>query len=73
MKVVKVKDFIDLLDADRESEEYVEILDNNGKVALKAMVCNEVWDSLAERTVNSIRALDSTIQIWLDDEENKTK
>ena len=71
MKVVKVKDFIDLLDVDRESEEYVEILDNNGKVEVRAMVCSEVWDSLAERTVNSIQAFDSTIQIWLDDEEDK--
>lgn len=73
MKVIKVKDFIDLLDVNRESEEYVEILDHNGKVALRAMVCNEVWDSLAERTVNSIQAEESTIQIWLDDEEDKTE
>lgn len=73
MKVIKVKDFIDLLDNDRESEEYVEILDGNGKVAVKAMVCSEVWNSLAERTVNSIQAADSTIQIWLDDEEDKTE
>ena len=73
MKIVKVKDFIDLLDLDRESEEYVEILDGNGKVAVRAMVCSEVWDSLAERTVNSIQAENSTIQIWLDDEEDKTE
>lgn len=69
MKSVKVKDFIDLLDVNRESEEYVEILDHNGKVTLKAMVCNEVWDKLAERTINSIQAEDSIIQIWLDDED----
>ena len=69
MKTVKVKDFIDLLNVNRESEEYVEILDHNGKVTLKAMVCNEVWDKLAERTINSIQAEDSTIQIWLDDED----
>ena len=69
MKTVKVKDFIDLLDVNRESEEYVEILDHNGKVTLKAMVCNEVWDKLAERTINSIQAEDSIIQIWLDDED----
>lgn len=73
MKVIKVKDFIDLIDNDRESEEYVEILDGNGKVAVRAMVCSEVWDSLAERTVNSIQAANSTIQIWLDDEEDKTE
>lgn len=71
MKVIKVKDFIDLVDADRESEEYVEILDHDGKVAVKAMVCSEVWDSLAERTVNSIQAEKNTIQIWLDDKEDK--
>lgn len=69
MKTVKVKDFIDLLDVNRESEEYVEILDHNGKVTLKAMVCNDVWDKLAERTINSIQAEDSIIQIWLDDED----
>lgn len=69
MKTVKVKDFIDLLDVNRESEEYVEILDRNGKVTLKAMVCNEVWDKLAERIINSIQAEDSIIQIWLDDED----
>jgi len=69
MKTVKVKDFIDLLDISRESEEYVEILDHNGKVAVKAMVCNEIWDKLAERTINSIQAEDSIIQIWLDDED----
>lgn len=73
MKVVKVKDFIDLLDPDRESEKYVEILDGNGNVAVRAMVCSEVWDILAERTVNSMQAKENTIQIWLDDKEDKTE
>lgn len=69
MREVTVEQFMDLIDNSRESEEYVEILDENGNVRVKAMCCSDIWDMLAYRTVNSIKADGNVIQIWLDDEE----
>ena len=58
---------LDLLDANRESEEMVEIMDHNGQVQCRAMVCSVVWNGIEERTVNSMQAVDDRLQIWLND------
>ena len=67
MTKVTVGQLLDLMDKNRESEEVVNIMDHNGNVQCKAMVCSEIWDGLEDRTVNSIQAEDDAINIWLDD------
>ena len=67
MTKVTVGQLLDLIDNNRESEEIIHIMDNDGKVQCKAMVCSEIWDGLEGRTVNSIQAEDDVLKIWLDD------
>lgn len=58
---------LDLLDNNRESEEKVEIMDNNGNVQCRAMVCSVVWQGIEDKTVNSMQAAGNCLQIWLND------
>jgi hypothetical protein len=67
MTKVTVGQLLDLIDNNRESEEVVNIMDNNGNVQCKAMVCSEIWDGLEDRTVNSIQVEGDALGIWLDD------
>lgn len=67
MTKVTVGQLLDLLDNSRESEEIVHIMDHNGNVQCKAMVCSEIWDGLEDRTVNSIQAEGDALEIWLGD------
>ena len=67
MTKVTVGQLLDLMDKNRESEEVVNIMDNNGNVQCKAMVCSEIWDGLEDRTVNSIQVEGDALVIWLDD------
>lgn len=62
---MKIKDLLDAIDNQRESEEIVVIM-NDGKEEARIMVCSEVWDSIEDREINSIMAEDSTIKVWLD-------
>ena len=71
MSKILLSDFIDLIDNNRESEELIDILNHNGDIETRAMVCSEIWDLLGERTVNSIQAKNSVIQIWLDDPKKR--
>lgn len=67
MTKVTVGQLLDLIDNTRESEEFVYIMDGNGKAQCKAMVCSEIWDGIEGRTVDSIQAEGNTLLIWLDD------
>ena len=67
MSKITIGQLLDLIDSNRESEEIVYIMDNNGKVQCKAMVCSEIWDGIEDRTVNSIQAEDDVLKVWLDD------
>ena len=58
---------LDLIDNNRESEENVEIMDHNGEVQCRAMVCSVVWQGIEDKTVNSMQAGGNCLQIWLDD------
>lgn len=58
---------LDLLDNNRESEEMVEIMDHNGNVQCRAMVCSVVWQGIEDKTVNSMQADGNCLQIWLND------
>lgn len=60
-----IKDLLDAIDMQRDSEEIVVIM-NDGKEEAKIMVCSEVWDSIEDRKINSIMAEDSMIKVWLD-------
>lgn len=66
-KMTTLGEVLDLLDANRESEEMVEIMDHNGQVQCRAMVCSVVWNGIEDRTVNSMQAVDDRLQIWLND------
>jgi hypothetical protein len=67
MTKVTVGQLLDLIDNSRESEEIINIMDHNGNVQCKAMVCSEIWDGLEGRTVNSIQVEGDALVIWLDD------
>lgn len=64
---VTLGQILDLLDNNRESEEMVEIMDHNGQVQCKAMVCSMVWQGIEDKTVNSMQANGNYLQIWLND------
>ena len=64
MTNITVGQLLDLIDNNRESEEIIHIMDNNGKVQCKAMVCSEIWDGLEDRTVNSIQAEGDVLKIF---------
>lgn len=66
MSKITIGELLDLIDNNRESEEFVHIMDNNGNVQCRAMVCSEIWDGIEDRTVNSIQAEDDVLKIWLD-------
>ena len=59
---------LDLIDNSRESEEIVEIGDNNGQVQCQAMVCSVIWKGIEDKTVNSMQAVGDHLKIWLNDE-----
>lgn len=45
----------------------VEIMDHNGNVQCRAMVCSVVWQGIEDKTVNSMQADGNCLQIWLND------
>ena len=63
-----VEELLDLIDNNRESEEFVEILDGNGYVEARLRVCSDIWKGIEHRTINSMRAQGDRIQIWLNDD-----
>ena len=68
--LVTVGDFLDLIDCNRESEEIVEIGDNNGGASAGIKVCSEIWSAeLERRTINSIGINEGNYRIWLNDKE----
>ena len=58
-------EILDLLDANRESEEMVEIMDHNGQVQCRAMVCSVVWNGIEDRIVENIAANNDCLRVWL--------
>ena len=67
MKDVTLGQILDLIDNNRESEEMVEIMDHNGQVQCRAMVCSVIWQGIENKTVNSMGADGNCLQIWLND------
>ncbi len=67
--MVTLRQLLDLIDNCRESEEIICLMNNDGKIEAKAMVCSEIWKSLEDRTVNSIQAENDMLKVWLNDQE----
>lgn len=64
---VTLGQLLDLIDNNRESEEIVALMDHNGQVQCRAMVCSVIWNGIEDRTVNSIQSYGDCLQVWLDD------
>ena len=67
--MVTLKQLLDLIDNCRESEEIICLMNHDGKIEAKAMVCSKVWESLEDHMVNSIQAEDDMLKVWLNDQE----
>lgn len=65
--MVTLKQLLDLIDNCRESEEIICLMNSDGKIEAKAMVCSKIWKSLEDHTVNSIQAEDDMLKVWLND------
>ena len=61
-----LKDLLDAIDVNRESEEIVNLMDDSN-IDVRARVCSFIWDSIEEREVNSIQARDNEFNVWLND------
>lgn len=64
---VTLGQLLDLIDNNRESDEIVALMDNNGQVQCRAMVCSVIWNGIEDKTVNSIQSYSDCLQVWLDD------
>ena len=57
---------LDAIDRNRERDEVVRIIDENGEVEMEAKTRSSVWDSLEEREIDSMEGADvHVIDIWL--------
>lgn len=65
-KTVTLGQFLDLIDCNRESEEHVNIMNGNGEVLVRGMVCYDAWEE--DREINSISINeDCEYMVWLED------
>ena len=65
-KPVTLGQFLDLIDSNRESEEYINIMDGNSKVLIRGMVCYDAWEE--NRLINSISINENyEYMVWLED------
>lgn len=63
-----VKELADAIDLNRESEEKIRFMDHNGQVEAEIMICSELLDSVEDRAINSLEAVDEgIIAVWLED------
>lgn len=63
-KTVTLGQFLDLIDSNRESDEYVNIM-SDGKVLVRGMVCYDAWEE--DRLINSIGInKDCEYEVWLE-------
>lgn len=70
-KGITVGEILDLIDCNRDSEEYVRIKDCNGEIESRVMVKSDMWDSIEDRLVNSMGAEEDEIILWLEDKEKE--
>lgn len=70
-KGVTVGEILDLIDCNRDSEEYVRIKDCNGQIESRVMIKSDMWDSIEDRFVNSMGAEEDEVTLWLEDKEKE--
>lgn len=68
--MITVGQLLDLIDCNRESEDFVDIMNDDSKVEVHAMVCSDIWKSIENRQVDCIGAEKGVIVIWLKSEED---
>lgn len=69
-KTVTLGQFLDLIDRNRESEEHVNIMNCNGEVLVRGMVCYDAWEE--DRLINSISINeDCEYMVWLEPREGE--
>lgn len=57
---------LNAIDRNRDRDEVVRIIDENGEVEMEAKTRSSVWDSLEEREIDSMEGADVyVIDIWL--------
>lgn len=71
-KTVTLGQFLDLIDSNRESGDYINIMDGNGEVLVRGKVCYDAWEE--DRLINSIDiASDYEYKVWLEPREGEPK
>ena len=71
-KTVTLGQFLDLIDSNRFSEEHVNIMNGNGEVLVRGMVCYDAWEE--DRLINSISINeDCEYEVWLEPKEGGEK
>ena len=69
---VTLGQFLDLIDVNRESEEHINLMNENGEVLVRGMVCYDAWEE--DRLINSISINeDCEYMIWLEQREGDEK
>lgn len=65
-KPVTLGQFLDLIDRNRYSEEHINLMNGNGEVLVRGMVCYDAWEE--DREINSISINeDCEYMVWLED------
>ena len=71
-KTVTLGQFLDLIDSNRESERYVNIIDENGNVLVRGMVCYDAWEE--DRLINFIGINKNyEYEVWLEPREGEAE
>ena len=69
-KTVTLGQFLDLIDSNRFSEEHINIMNENGEVLVRGMVCYDAWEE--DRLINSISINeDCEYMVWLEPREGE--
>ena len=71
MARITLGEILDLIDANRESEEKVCVVNANGQNEMCGMVCSDLWMPHEKRIVNSIEADADNLLVWLEDQEKE--
>ena len=58
-------DLLNLIDASRDSEETISIINEDGKSEMKGMVRSRLWAPHEDRLVKSIQAEHYDLNVWL--------
>lgn len=63
---VTLGQLLNLIDNQRQSEELIVLMNDDGQEECKAMQSSRVWDALEAEEVNSIEARGDKLIVWLE-------